>query len=101
MADADTEHPTILLAHNPDVILDEESTAANLVIAAHTHGGQIRLPFLGSLAPIPTKLGRAFDRGWFSLQEGRALFITTGVGESGVRARLFVPPQIDVLTVHW
>lgn len=101
LAAADTTHPTILLVHNPDAILEPELARANLVIAAHTHGGQIRLPWIGALAPIPTKLGRAFDRGWFALDHNRQLFITTGVGESGVRARLFVPPQVDVLTVRW
>ncbi|HRH94019.1 MAG TPA: metallophosphoesterase, partial [Candidatus Peribacteria bacterium] len=36
--------PIVLLAHNPDVILDERSSSASLIIAGHTDGGQIRLP---------------------------------------------------------
>lgn len=86
----------ILLSHNPDVILDERTRIADLVVSGHTHGGQIRLPFLGPLT-VPAVLGRNFDEGFFKTTV--PLFITSGLGEVGPRARLFNPPEIVVLTI--
>jgi predicted MPP superfamily phosphohydrolase len=87
------EDTTIMLAHNPDVVLYDATRLADLVLAAHTHGGQIRLPWIGPVPSLPTKLGRAFDKGWFEYND-KPLFITSGVGETGTRARLFNLPEI-------
>ena len=91
---ASSELPLLLLSHQPEVILDTRSAQADLIVSGHTHGGQVRLPFIGPLAGMPSKLGRAYDRGLFTLQNGTRLFITQGAGESLVRARLFCPPEI-------
>lgn len=93
MYDVNEDDSVILLSHNPDVVLDEMARKADVVLAGHTHAGQIRLPGIGAIASIPTKLGRAYDEGWFTY-EGVKLFITSGVAESGTRARLFNPPEI-------
>ncbi len=89
--------PVVLLSHTPDVIIDTASHRANLIVSGHTHGGQIRLPFIGALIPIPDKIGRYFDRGLFNVTSTCALLITEGIGVTGVRARLFCPPEIVVL----
>lgn len=94
------EQTVILLSHNPDVVLDLESSQVDLVISGHTHGGQIRLPWIGSVAKIPDLLGRAYDLGLFYYQ-GFPLFITGGVGETGPRARLFNPPEMNLLHVSF
>jgi predicted MPP superfamily phosphohydrolase len=91
--------PVILLAHNPDVILHKEHARASLIISGHTHGGQIRLPVIGLLAGVPTKLGRRYDRGIFPLKNGCTLAITQGMGETMARARLCCPPEIMTLEV--
>lgn len=91
-------NPLVLLTHNPDTEFLPEAARADLVIAGHTHGGQIRLPWIGAIGSIPDKLGRAYDRGLFPYGTGQ-LFVTSGVGTSGPRARLFNPPVIDVLTL--
>jgi hypothetical protein len=98
MAGKEAGVPLILLSHNPDVIRDPLSTQADLIVSGHTHGGQIRLPLLGSLLPLPTRLGSAFDQGVFDLGNGRSLAITRGIGELGPRARLFAPPEIMLIT---
>lgn len=89
--------PTILLAHEPDTILDPSSLRADLILSGHTHGGQIRLPLLGPVPPLPQKLGRKFDQGLFKRNNGKQLFISHGCGESGVRARLFCVPEVVLL----
>ena len=94
----DPHLPNVLLVHNPEIILDENANKYELIISGHTHGGQIRLPFVGSLAPLPTKLGRYFDQGLFPTKNGY-LYISSGLGESGARARLFDPPEITILNL--
>lgn len=94
----DPRLPSILLVHNPEIILNENTEKYELIVAGHTHGGQIRLPFIGSLAPLPTKLGRYFDQGLFPTKNGY-LYISSGLGESGARARLFDPPEITILHI--
>ena len=92
------EEVVLLISHNPDAVLHKTADRADLVIAGHTHGGQIRLPVIGAVPQIPTELGNAFDKGLFSYND-QQLFITSGVGETGPRARLFNPPEINLLTI--
>jgi len=94
----DEDH-VILLSHNPDVIRDPKSTKADLILSGHTHGGQIRLPFLGPLTPLPTTIGQKFDHGLFDLEEGNQLYISKGIGETGPRMRFFCKPEIAVFTI--
>jgi predicted MPP superfamily phosphohydrolase len=89
--------PVILFSHNPDVTLDPQSRRAALIISAHTHGGQFRLPFDGPIAPVPTKLGPAFSQGVFALSSKTTLAVTRGIGETMARARLFAWPEVMVL----
>ena len=89
--------PVILASHSPDVILDGRSRRAQLIVAGHTHGGQIRLPFIGPIGQIPTRLGQAFDQGLFTVDDDTTLAITRGIGESGVRSRLFAWPEVMIV----
>ncbi len=91
------ETPLILLAHQPDIALDTLSTRADLIVSGHTHGGQIRLPWYGALAPIPSKMGRKYDQGIFSVGNETTLAITRGLGETLLRSRFFAWPQIMML----
>jgi len=87
----------ILLAHDPSVILDNRVTYPHLILSGHTHAGQIRLPFIGHLFPLPTQLGRTYEQGLFEIDNNTTLAITRGVGESGPRARLLAVPEILVI----
>lgn len=91
--------PSILLAHSPDIV-DELSQEKNpdLVLSGHTHCGQIRFPFLGAVPfTIPTKNGKNLEKHWYPNQR---IFITCGVGESGMPARFLNPPEIVVLDIN-
>lgn len=98
LADRKDGEPTILLVHEPDFALPAEWHGIDLTVVGHTHAGQVRLPAIGSVPPLPTRLGRHFDEGLFPVGPS-TLFITPGVGESGPRARLFDPPEVSILTV--
>lgn len=87
----------ILLSHNPDVIEDSRSRRANLIVSGHTHGGQIRLPFLGPVPPMPIHISQKYDQGMFTIDPSTQLAITRGAGETWARARLFAWPEVLLL----
>jgi len=97
MQNVDPEKPIIMLCHNPDFIIQAHDKI-DLMLSGHTHGGQITLPALGPVPSLPDELGRKFDKGLFKFNNSQ-LFITSGVGEAGPRARLFNPPEIAILNV--
>ncbi len=97
LTDIPSRTPVILITHNPDVIRETQSLRAHLIVAGHTHGGQIRLPFWGPVPRLPTHLGQEYDQGLFPVDPDTTLAITRGVGASGPRARLLAPPEILML----
>ena len=88
----------ILLAHTPDVILREEARQADLVLAGHTHGGQIALPLIGAVTTL-NRLGRRYAAGLFSFGSTQ-LFVTRGVGTTFVPLRFLAPPEIVLITLR-
>jgi len=97
--DIDPSAYIVLLAHNPSIIDDPKSRVAHLIVSGHTHGGQIRIPWMGPIAPLPTTLGQEFDQGIFDIDDDTQLAITRGIGESSARARLFAIPEILLLNI--
>ncbi len=95
--DVPADMPSILLCHNPDVILDPESRQADLILSGHTHAGQLRLPLIGALSPIPQQLGRRYTYGRYVISPTTELVITRGVGESGLPIRFYAPPEVMML----
>lgn len=88
---------SILLSHNPSIITDDTINEFHLVVSGHTHGGQVRLPLIGPIVSLPTTLGDHYDKGIFTVAQNTVLAITSGLGESGARVRLFAPPEILLL----
>lgn len=91
--------PKLLLAHNPDIIYKVVDKNIDIVVAGHTHGGQIRLPLIGQIISVGLDLGREYDYGLFEFSD-ILLYITKGIGEAGPRARLFSRPEIVILNVN-
>lgn len=93
----------IVLQHSPDVfpVINAFKTFGDdfkLMIAGHTHGGQVRFPVLG--APIvPSAFGQKYTAGHVR-EDGKDLFVTTGIGTSLLPFRFLVPPEIAVLTLR-
>ena len=90
--------PTVALIHNPSFIL-ESHPAMDLILSGHTHGGQIRLPFLGPIGIVDPVLPKKYYQGLNNLDTNERILVTSGAGESGARARLFNPPEIIFLTI--
>ena len=89
--------PLIILTHSPDVF-PSLPARANLTLASHTHGGQVRLPGIGSLI-VPSSFGQRYARGHI-VEDGRHLFVNTGIGTSFIPIRFGVPPEISILTLR-
>lgn len=92
----------IVLEHSPDVlpIITGDllvSDDLKLMLAGHTHGGQVWLPLVGSPI-VPSSYGQKYNYGHIK-DNGLDMFVTTGIGESILPIRFLVPPEIAVLTV--
>lgn len=92
----------LVLAHRPDVALVlPESAEIDLVVAGHTHGGQIVIPGFGPPLTL-TKVPRRVAAGGLHAIDGHPIYVSRGVGcERGQapRIRLFCPPEISLLTI--
>ena len=88
--------PLIALTHNPD-IFPELPQGVSLLLAGHTHGGQVRFPFIGSVVSV-SRFGDRYVAGHI-VENGRHLFVTTGIGTSIYPVRFNVPPEIVLLTI--
>ncbi len=89
--------PAITITHNPDILPRLPSTL-QLTLSGHTHGGQVNLPFLGRKI-VPSEFGQRYAAGHVE-EEGKHLFVTTGVGTSVFPVRFRVPPEIAMLTLR-
>jgi predicted MPP superfamily phosphohydrolase len=86
--------PIIAFTHTPDVFV-QIPPRINLVIAGHTHGGQVMLPIVGR-GRVPSAYGRKrFAAG--HVVEQTDLFVSTGIGTSHIPIRFRVPPEISLL----
>jgi len=97
LAGVRADAPVILLTHNPDVFPQVPPRVA-LTLAGHTHGGQVNLPLLGRLI-VPSRYGSRYAAGHV-VEDGRHLFVTTGVGTSIIPVRFRVRPEVVILTIR-
>lgn len=96
LAAVDDDAPVLALTHNPDVF-PSVPTRVSLTLAGHTHGGQIDVPVVGPPV-VPSKFGQRYAAGHV-IEQGRHLFVATGIGTSILPVRIAVVPTIDVLTL--
>ncbi len=92
--------PLIFLTHNPDGIklYPIDKNIPNITLAGHTHGGQIRLPFIGPLGNPGVTLPKKYFKG-LNDYYGMKIFTTVGIGESGGPIRFWNPPEIAVINL--
>lgn len=105
-------YPIILLTHSPDMFPNVPENIM-LTLAGHTHGGQIRIPFLGAIFTA-SNYGKKYVKGWVQEKNNelivtdtskriqlkkkvKTLFITRGIGVSILPLRFNCPPEIVVI----
>jgi predicted MPP superfamily phosphohydrolase len=85
----------IVLYHYPDLIDRIASKQVDLLLAGHTHGGQIALPFFGAIVTL-SKGWKRYERGLYRVGEGY-LYVNRGLGTDLPPIRFFARPEIAVI----
>lgn len=99
LAGVSEDVPRLVLSHDPDVFAYwPANQRMDLMLSGHTHGGQAYLPIIGP-PYIPSQFGFRYLRGQF--QDGqRQLYVSRGVGSSGVPFRWGCPPELTHLVLR-
>jgi predicted MPP superfamily phosphohydrolase len=82
----------LALIHEPDLAFEATEEGAELILAGHTHGGQVRLPLVGAPYTLRTDPRIAIAAG-FQRIEAALLHITTGLGHT-IPLRFLCPPEV-------
>lgn len=85
----------IALFHEP-AFFDSLSTRCNLSLAGHTHGGQVRIPFLSPFW-LPPGSG-PYVAGWYQKHQSQ-MYVSQGIGTSIYPIRFFCRPEIAMITL--
>ena len=91
LIEARTHATQILISHEPDVLDKMNLKHIDIALSGHTHGGQIRIPYLYKLV-LPT-LGRRYIKGKYNIQN-TTLIVSSGIGGALFSARFLNPPEI-------
>lgn len=83
----------LLLAHSPQII-GEAAGRVSLVFAGHTHGGQVRLPFITPFVPLPPKY-RKYIAGLYKVNS-TYMYVNQGLGTSVLPIRFNCPPELTL-----
>jgi predicted MPP superfamily phosphohydrolase len=86
----------IAMFHSP-AYFDSIAGKVNLCLAGHTHGGQVRLPFIRPFW-LPRGSGR-FLEGWYE-EDGSRMYVSRGIGMSNLPVRFRCRPEIDFITLE-
>ena len=83
---------SILLVHEPDTVDNLDLNKYDLVLAGHSHGGQVRIPFIGKLY-TPEGAKKYYDE-YYKINN-TDLYISSGLGTSMYKFRLFNRPSFN------
>ena len=86
----------LLLMHYPGMADRLGDYTYDLILAGHSHGGQVRLPFLGALV-LPWGVG-PYDLGFFKTKGG-PLYVGAGIGTHHLPVRFNCRPEITLVTM--
>lgn len=98
---AKPDGPVLLMAHEPDyadaVVQHPRGPLVDLMLSGHSHGGQVRLPFIRPLILPP--MGQKYVEGYFRFNQMQ-LYVNRGIGTVGLPFRLNCPPEITLFTLQ-
>ena len=90
------DKPWLILSHNPDTVdMVPQLPTRPLMLAGHTHGGQVELPWVTSYVMKKVSI-LGHKRGLYQ-HENADVFVSVGTGMVGVPFRFRVPPTIDII----
>lgn len=88
----------LVLTHAPEAFEElSQRPAARLVLAGHTHGGQVRLPFVGAVR-VPSRYGTRFAGGLYQLGD-TIFYVNAGMGMSHLPVRFLCRPELTFITL--
>jgi len=90
--------PVILLAHNPDFVETVKLEGICLGLCGHTHGGQIRIPMVGSLL-LPSIHGQKYASGLAECQ-GVPIYVNRGIGLISPPLRFLCRPEVTLILLR-
>ncbi|SFP64500.1 metallophosphoesterase [Salibacterium halotolerans] len=96
----DEEYYTLLLSHAPLVFQNEKAARADLILSGHTHGGQIRFPFIGGVVSPGEGLFPSYEQGTHFFASGSWIYIDKGLGTSTIPVRFMNQSQMTVVTIE-
>lgn len=86
--------PCIAIWHEPDRVEQAEPYGPILMLSGHSHGGQVKLPFLGPIAA--PSLGKKYVSGRYTIGD-MTLFVSNGIGMYRPPVRFNVPPELVLI----
>ena len=92
------DEAVVLMAHEPDFADHVARYPVDLQLSGHSHGGQVRLPFLRPLY-LP-ELARKYVWGLYKIGGGLTLYTNPGLGTVRIPVRINCPPEITLLTLR-
>lgn len=90
------EQFNLVVTHTPDTFELIDKNLTDLMVAGHSHGGQLYLPILGPLIKMP--YAQKYNRGKYNVSNSD-LFVINGLGTTEKDVRLFSTPQILIYTL--
>jgi uncharacterized protein len=90
---------SLALVHNPMDII-EKDTPFDLILSGHTHGGQVRLPFVRAIFIPGQGFFAKYDKGLFQINEKTKLYIDSGLGNTFLPIRFLNRSQASLIRIY-
>jgi len=91
----------LLLSHNPDVSMMQDTVGVDLILSGHTHGGQMNFFGIWSFgleSRVISHYGERFRGGWAASRDGIPVYVCRGIGE--YYPRVFARPEVTIITLR-
>ncbi|MCM3568729.1 metallophosphoesterase [Neobacillus mesonae] len=92
-------HFTILLSHAPDLADNALEYPIDWQLSGHSHGGQVKLPFIGALIKPP--FAQKYPEGLYTLgtEQKLTLYVNRGIGTTRLPFRFLSKPELTIFTL--
>ena len=94
-----TDNYKIALIHEGDVFDNIKDKNFNLVLAGHSHGGQVRLPLIGSIKFMLPEYGKKYSEEHYLVNDSE-IYVSSGLGEAEYYIRAFNKPSFNFYRLY-